>query len=90
MSFDLLLPFGILFVLVIYLIYTRNKFEKKILNIYEEKFELWKKNNPTIDEKKYKELVGLVYKEGYNITVELLDNSVSSSVQQGKFKIKEK
>ena len=92
MSLDLLIPFIILIILVIYLIYTRNSFEKKILDSYEEKFEDWKKNSNFENENKKscKQLVGLIYKEGYNITVELLDDSVSSSVQRGKFKIKDK
>ncbi|WP_321469108.1 hypothetical protein [Halarcobacter sp.] len=92
MSFDLLFPFIILITLVVYLIYTRNKFEKNILNTYEKKFEKWKENSSSNSEKKQecKQLVGLIYKEGYNITVELLDDSVSATIQRGKFKIKDK
>ncbi len=40
----MLIPFGILLALVIYLIYTRNSFEKNITKLYEEKFEEWKKH----------------------------------------------
>lgn len=92
MAFDLLIPFIILIALAVYLIYTRNKFEKNIIKTYEVKFEEWKKNSTSNEEnnKPCKELVGLIYKEGYNISVELLDDSVSSSVQRGKFKIKDK
>lgn len=92
MTLDLLIPFIILFVLVIYLIYTRSKFEKNIVNLYEEKFENWKETSSSNNENKRhcKELVGLIYKEEYNITVELLDKSVYSSVRQGKYKIKDK
>ncbi|XOB62541.1 hypothetical protein ACMC56_01725 [Campylobacterota bacterium DY0563] len=92
MSLDLLFPFIILISLTVYLIYTRNKFEKNILTSYEEKFEKWKENSTSNNEKKQecKQLVGLIYKEGYNITVELLDDSVSSTIQRGKFKIKDK
>ena len=39
MGLDLLIPFGILLVLVIYLIYTRSKFEKDVVQLYEKKFE---------------------------------------------------
>jgi len=89
---DLLIPFGILIVLVVYLIYTRSKFEKDITTTYEEKFEEWKKNSDFVktDEKVCKELVGLVFKEGYNIDIELLDDSVKSQLERGKFKIKGK
>jgi len=50
-SYDLLIPFGILLILVIYLIYSRNNFEKNITNLYEKKFEEWKKHS-TIEESK--------------------------------------
>lgn len=92
MSLDLLIPFIILLVLVVYLIFTRNRFEKKIVDIYEDKFTQWKKSNKETNEieKECKQLVGLIYKEGYNITIELLDKSVSSKIEQGKFKIKDK
>ncbi|RXJ91840.1 hypothetical protein CRV01_01740 [Arcobacter sp. CECT 8983] len=92
MSLDLLLPFGILLILVIYLIYTRNKFEKDIVNTYEEKFEQWKEHSNSNSENKKvcKELVGIIYKEEYNITVELIDESVRRNLQQGKYKIKDK
>jgi hypothetical protein len=91
-TLDLLIPFIILIILVVYLIYTRNRFEKKIVNIYEDKFEQWKKSssNSNEDKKECKELVGLIYKEGYNITIELLDKSVSPTIQRGKFKIKDR
>ncbi|NVJ54401.1 MAG: hypothetical protein HWD90_11975 [Campylobacteraceae bacterium] len=92
MTLDLLIPFGILLILVIYLIYTRNSFEKNIVNMYEEKFEQWKENSNSNEENKKvcKELVGIIYKEEYNITVELMDESVRRNLQQGKYKIKDK
>ena len=93
MSLDLLIPFGILIALCIFLIYSRSKFEKNIVEIYEEKFEEWKENNKSseIKEKRVcKELVGLVYKEEYNISIELLDNSVKERLERGKFSIKDK
>lgn len=92
MGLDLLIPFGILLALVIYLIYTRTKFEKDIVDTYEKKFEQWKDKSdlkPT-EEKVCKELVGLIYKEGYNISIDLLDESARSPLQRGKFKIKDK
>ena len=92
MTLDLLIPFGILLIMVIYLIYTRNKFEKNIVDLYDKKFEEWKDNSDIkIGEKKVcKELVGLVYKEEYNISIELLDDSVKAQMQRGKFSIKDK
>ena len=93
MSLDLVVPFGVLFSLVIYFMVTRAKFEKNIVNIYEEKFDEWKKHNPSDEskeKKECKELVGLVFKTGYNIDIELLDQSLDDRMRRGKFNIKEK
>ncbi|MFK2822127.1 hypothetical protein [Arcobacter sp. YIC-80] len=92
MGLDMLIPFSILLVLVIYLIYTRSKFEKDIVQLYEKKFEEWK-NNSSLDTKKDsnnespKLLAGLVYKQGYKLKIELLDESVKDNLEKGKFKI---
>ncbi|RXJ92184.1 hypothetical protein CRV00_13375 [Malaciobacter molluscorum] len=91
MELDLLIPFIILIILVIYLIYTRTKFEKEILDSYENKFEEWKKHNTSNNEKQeYKELVGLVFKKGYKVEIELLDESAKTQLEKGKFSIKAK
>ena len=88
MALDLLIPFGILLVLVVYLIYSRNIFEKDITKLYEEKFEEWKKHS-TIEEEKtsHKELVGLVFKTNYKINIELLDINIESQLKRGKFEV---
>lgn len=92
MTLDLLIPFAILLVLVVYLIYTRQSFEKNIVETYEKKFEEWKENSDekTSEKQVCRELVALVYKEGYNIDIELLNDSVKSQLERGKFKIKDK
>jgi len=92
-SFDLLFPIGVLFSLVVYFMLTRAKFEKNTVDIYEEKFQEWKKHNPSDESKEIKEckeLVGLVFKTGYNIDIELLDKSLDDRIRRGKFNIKEK
>ena len=88
MSIDLLIPFGILLILVVYLIYTRNNFEKNIVNLYETKFDEWKKHN-VIEQKQIsqKELVGLVFKTDYKVTIELLNEEVESPLKRGKFEV---
>ena len=78
MSLDLLIPFGILLIMVIYLIYSRNSFEKDISSLYEKKFDEWKKHSTIKEEKtSHKQLVGLVYKTDYKLTIELLDENVN-------------
>ncbi|QKJ27960.1 hypothetical protein [Aliarcobacter cibarius] len=89
MPLDLLIPFGILLILVVYLIYSRTKFEKSIVKLYEEKFEDWKKHTPISTETVvHKELVGLVFKEDYKLTVELFDKSVEDRLKRTKFDTK--
>ncbi len=92
MTLDLLIPFGILLALVVYLIYTRSKFEKNIVDLYERKFDEWKEHSEDSpkEKKPCKELVGLIFKEEYNVTIELLDNSAKSQLERGKFSIKDK
>ena len=92
MPIDLMIPFGILFVMVFYLVYSRQKFEKNTVEIYEEKFEEWKKHTPTVaneEKKECKELVGLVFKTGYNIDIELFDDKLNDRIIRGKFNVKE-
>ena len=66
MPYDLIVPFGILLALVIYLIFTRNSFEKDVVELYEKKFDEWKKH-VKIEENREptRELMGLVFKKGY-------------------------
>lgn len=92
MSLDLLAPFLILIILVVYLIYTRNSHEKELVSLYEKKFEEWKENSTvtTSEKTSCKELVGLVYKQDYKIEIELLDDSAQRLLENGKFKIKAK
>ncbi|WP_122893659.1 hypothetical protein [Arcobacter peruensis] len=92
MSVDLLIPFGILLVLVVYLIYSRSKFEKEIVEVYEEKLQEWKKHATTSkekEEKPVKKLAGLVFKTGYKVSVELTDESARGMLEKGKFEISE-
>lgn len=88
----MLIPFGILLILVVYLLYTRSKFEKDIVQLYETKFEEWKKNDTSKvkDEVVHKELVGLVFKEGYKLKIDLLNENVKNNLEKGKFEITNK
>jgi len=88
----MIIPFGILLTLVIFLIYTRSKFEKDIVQLYETKFEEWKKNDTSKvkDEDVHKELVGLVFKEGYKLKIDLLNENVKNNLEKGKFEITNK
>lgn len=90
MPLDLLIPFAILFILVVYLIYTRQKFEKNVVDIYEKKFEEWKDNSDTSNKQSLetKELIGLVYKKGYKVHIEFLDEQYYDKINKEKIEIK--
>ncbi len=89
MSLDLLIPFGILISLVVYLIYTRTKFEKEMLSLYEGKFNEWKKHHTKEEKAICKELVGLIFEENGKISIELHKVELKEKIVQGKFIIKE-
>ena len=88
MTLDLLITFGILFFLVVYLIYSRVKFEKNIVKLYEDKLEEWKKYSKS-DEKieTKKELVALVFKKDYKIAIEYFDEKIEDNLNRAKFEI---
>ena len=91
MSLDLLIPFGILLVLVMYLISSRTKFEKQTIKEYEEKFENWKvhaKSQEKEVQETKRELVGLVFKKNGKIEIELFDEFSNDRIQKGKFNSK--
>lgn len=87
MGLDLIIPFAILLILVVYLIYTRSKFEKDIVEIYDNKFKEWKSNLVNEEKPSYKELVGVIYKENYKIKIELLKKDEKEKLLKGKFDI---
>jgi hypothetical protein len=89
-SLDVMIAFLVLVGLIVYLIYSRTKFEKNIVNLYEEKFTQWQKHNSNSTQNpSCKELVALVFKQKGKISIELIHNEVKQKLQQGKFEIKE-
>lgn len=91
MPIDLMIAFGILIALCVYLIYSRQRYEQKIVNVYEEKYEEWKKNAETTSTpKECKELVGLVFKEGSKVNLELFEDKYYDRIKRGKIDIKVK
>ena len=88
MTLDLLIPFGILLILVIYLIYSRVKFEKNIVKLYEDKLEEWKKHSKSDEKIEHKkDLIALVFKKDYKISIEYFDEKIEDSLKRAKFEI---
>ncbi len=91
MTLDLLIPFAILLVMVVYFIYTRSRFEKELVSTYEEKFESWKEHHSKPEQvTACKELVGLVFRENGKIEIEVFDEMAESRLSRGKFDTKVK
>jgi hypothetical protein len=82
-------PFIMLLILTIALILERKFQEDKIVEIYEDKFKLWKENHKTVQQSKdCKELVGLVFKEGDNLNIEVLNAKVKDRLNRNSFTVK--
>ncbi len=85
---DMMIPFIMLLIVTIALVLERKYFENDITNIYEKKFEEWKKHTPQKEEKKYKELVGLVFLEDEKLNIEVLNDKVIDRLERKKYTIK--
>ncbi len=83
---DMMIPFIMLLIVTIALVLERKHHEDKIVDIYKDKFDEWKKHTSVkTDEKKCKELVGLVFFEDNNLNIELLDEKVRDRLERKKF-----
>jgi len=86
---DMMIPFIMLLILTIALILERKFQEDKIIEIYEKKFENWKKHTPTAkNQKKPKELVGLLFLEDNSLNIEVLDKKIIDKLERKKYTIK--
>ncbi|MGK0255928.1 MAG: hypothetical protein ACI81I_000536 [Arcobacteraceae bacterium] len=86
---DMLIPFIMLLILTIALVLERKYHEDKIVDEYEEKFEEWKKHSPAEqEEKKCKELVGLVFLEDSKLNIQVLDKKVIDRLERKNYTIK--
>lgn len=88
MMSGMMIPFIMLLIVTIALVLERKYHEDKIVDIYEDKFENWKQNHTKGDEKKCKELVGLVYLSDEKLSIELLDQKVKDRLERKKYTIK--
>lgn len=89
MSLDLLIPFGILLALVVYLIYSRTIYEKEVVSVYEDKFEQWKEHTDLRKpEVPAKELIGLLYRTKHKYEIEVLKDENIDRVNIAKISIK--
>ncbi len=86
---NMLVPFIMLLILTLALVLERKFQEDKIHEIYEEKLKVWKSNTKTVEnQKEYKELVGLVFKEGDSLNIEVLNSKVRDRLERKSFTIK--
>jgi len=86
---DMTIPFIMLLIITIALVLERKHQEDKLVDIYEEKLEEWKKHTALhTEEKKPKELVGLVFLEDSQLTIQVLDTKVIDTLERKKYMIK--
>jgi len=87
---SMMIPFVMLLIITIALVLERKFQEDKIVDIYENKLEEWKKHasiNP--EDKSCKELVGLVFSENSKLTIELLDVKAKDKLERKKYTLKD-
>jgi len=86
---DMMIPFVMLLIVTIALVLERKHQEDKIVEIYEDKFEEWKKHtNVEEKEKPCKELVGLVFLEDSKLDIQVLDTKIIDRLERKKYTIK--
>jgi len=86
---DMTVPFIMLLILTIALVLERKHQEDKIVEIYEDKFEEWKKHTSLEKkEKSCKELVGLVFLEDSKLEIQALDKKIVDRLERKKYTIK--
>jgi len=84
----MMIPFIMLLIITIALLLERKYHEDKIVDIYEEKFKEWKEHSTNVKEQEPpKELKGLIFKKGYNVTLELFDDDVKDPIERKKYTI---
>lgn len=83
----MMIPFIMLLIITVALILERKYHEDKIVDIYEKKYEEWKEHGSSTqkEEKKYKELVGLVFKEDNTIIIESFDQTTNDKIDRKKY-----
>jgi len=86
---DMMIPFIMLLIVTIALVLERKHQEDKIVEIYEEKLEEWKKHTDGKEQEKHcKELVGLVFLEDSKLDIQVLDTKIVDRLERKKYNIK--
>ncbi|VAY88013.1 hypothetical protein MNB_ARC-1_1280 [hydrothermal vent metagenome] len=88
---SMIIPFIMLLIITVVLILERTYNEKKIVDIYEDKFLQWKKHATLNNkEKNCKQLVGLVFLENEKLTIDVLDKKAEDRLQKKQYTLKMK
>jgi len=83
----MMIPFIMLLIVTVALILERKYHEDKVIKVYEEKFEQWKQHSSKEDHEQLKELKGLIFKEGYKVSLELFDDTIKDIIERKKYTI---
>lgn len=86
---DMMIPFIMLLIVTIALVLERKHQEDKLVEIYDDKFEEWKKHSSVEKQEKHcKELVGLVFLEDSKLDIQVLDKKIIDRLERKKYNIK--
>lgn len=79
----LIVPFFVVVMLCIYLIYTRNRFENEVYCVYDAKFEEWKQssNNITKETTPVEKVCGIIYEHEDVYILEFFDEIPTKQFQ---------
>jgi hypothetical protein len=85
----MMIPFIMLLIITIGLLLERKYHEDKLISIYEEKLQQWKEHATLSKEDTPlpKELKGLIFKQGYKVSFELIDDSTLNAIERKKYTI---
>ena len=88
----LVVPFVALLLLCVYLIYSRNKFEDNVLEIYEEKLENWKNCDleKSVPQQHTQKIVAIVWQHGDDFVAEFFDENAKEIAKNKNIAIKGK
>lgn len=88
---SMIVPFLLLLILCVYLIYTRSAHEQEVYESYDRKFEEWKKNSQNnIVSAKQPKFVGIIFEDEEKVVFEVFDKSSKEKIENQNFEIRMK
>ena len=88
---SMIVPFLLLLILCVYLIYTRNAHEQELYESYDQKFEEWKKNSQSsVVTTKQPRFVGVIFEDDQKVVFEIFEKNAKEKIENQNFEIRMK